>query len=57
MVIAGAFYPNYFLLGVIEEDLAVKELNGFNARMTVMVFSSFSVVMFSKTRALAVRMF
>lgn len=44
MVIAGAFYANYFLLGAIEEDLAVKELSGFNPRMTVMVFSSSSVV-------------
>lgn len=39
MVMAGAFYPNYFLLGAIEEDLAVKELSGFNPRRTVMVFS------------------
>lgn len=45
MVIAGASYPNYFLQGVIEEDLAIKELSGFNPRTTVMVFSSsFSVV-------------
>lgn len=39
MVIAGASYPNYFLQGVIEEDLAIKELSGFNPRTTVMVFS------------------
>lgn len=37
MVMAGAFYPNYFLLGAIDEDQAVKELSGFNPTRTVMV--------------------
>lgn len=37
MVIAGAYYPNYFVQGEIDEDLASRELSGFNPRTTVMV--------------------
>lgn len=37
MVIAGAYYPNYFLQGEIDEDLASRDLSGFNPRTTVMV--------------------
>ncbi|KAM7375860.1 hypothetical protein PAMP_005626 [Pampus punctatissimus] len=37
VVIAGAHYPNYFVQGEIDEDLASKEMSGFNPRTTVMV--------------------
>ncbi|XP_068195445.1 ATP-dependent RNA helicase TDRD9 [Antennarius striatus] len=36
MVIAGAFYPNYYFLGEVDEELASRELSGFNHRTTVM---------------------
>ncbi|KAK2826057.1 hypothetical protein Q5P01_020271 [Channa striata] len=39
VVIAGAYYPNYFLQGEIDEDLSSKELSGFDPRTTVMVRS------------------
>lgn len=38
VVIAGAYYPNYFLQGEMDEELASKELSGLNPRTTVMVF-------------------
>uniref|UniRef100_A0A8C2ZES9 RNA helicase n=1 Tax=Cyclopterus lumpus TaxID=8103 RepID=A0A8C2ZES9_CYCLU len=37
VVIAGAHYPNYFVQGEIDEDLASRDLNGFNPRTTVML--------------------
>ncbi|XP_061700234.1 ATP-dependent RNA helicase TDRD9 isoform X2 [Syngnathoides biaculeatus] len=37
MVIAGAYYPNYFVQGQTNEDLASRELSGLNPRTTVMV--------------------
>ncbi|XP_066535114.1 ATP-dependent RNA helicase TDRD9 isoform X2 [Hoplias malabaricus] len=37
VVIAGAFYPNYFLQGTIDEELASKELAGNNPKTTVLV--------------------
>nr|XP_020446743.1 putative ATP-dependent RNA helicase TDRD9 isoform X2 [Monopterus albus] len=37
MVIAGAYYPNYFVQSEINEDLASRELSGFNPRTTVML--------------------
>ncbi|XP_041827179.1 ATP-dependent RNA helicase TDRD9 [Melanotaenia boesemani] len=37
VVIAGAYYPNYFVQGEINEFLASRELCGFNPRTTVMV--------------------
>ncbi|KAG7238509.1 hypothetical protein INR49_030782 [Caranx melampygus] len=37
VVIAGAYYPNYFLQGEMDEELASKELSGLNPRTTVMV--------------------
>uniref|UniRef100_A0A3P9PL23 RNA helicase n=1 Tax=Poecilia reticulata TaxID=8081 RepID=A0A3P9PL23_POERE len=37
IVIAGAFYPNYFFQQEIDQRQACKELNGFNPRTTVMV--------------------
>ncbi|KAF0044375.1 hypothetical protein F2P81_003533 [Scophthalmus maximus] len=39
VVIAGAFYPNYFVQGEMDEDLASRELSGFNPRTTVMLRS------------------
>lgn len=46
MVIAGAFYPNYFVQGEIDEDLATRELSGFNPRTTVMVFFNFIILLY-----------
>lgn len=46
MVIAGAFYPNYFVQGEIDEDLAIRELSGFNPRTTVMVFFNFIILLY-----------
>ncbi|XP_029316166.1 LOW QUALITY PROTEIN: ATP-dependent RNA helicase TDRD9 [Cottoperca gobio] len=37
VIVAGAHYPNYFVQGEIDEDLASKELCGFNPRTTVML--------------------
>ncbi|XP_019132644.1 ATP-dependent RNA helicase TDRD9 isoform X1 [Larimichthys crocea] len=37
VVIAGAYYPNYFVQGEIDETLASRELSGFNPRTTVML--------------------
>ncbi|XP_014187415.1 ATP-dependent RNA helicase TDRD9 [Haplochromis burtoni] len=37
VVIAGAYYPNYFLQVDIDEALASRELSGFNPRTTVML--------------------
>ncbi|XP_072313542.1 ATP-dependent RNA helicase TDRD9 [Eucyclogobius newberryi] len=37
VVIAGAYYPNYFVQGEIDEDLASRELSGYSPRTTVMV--------------------
>ncbi|KAM6912257.1 ATP-dependent RNA helicase TDRD9 [Xenentodon cancila] len=37
LVIAGACYPNYFVQGKMDEDLASKELCGFDPRTTVVV--------------------
>ncbi|XP_034432345.1 ATP-dependent RNA helicase TDRD9 isoform X2 [Hippoglossus hippoglossus] len=37
VVIAGAYYPNYFIQGELDEDLAARELSGCNPRTTVMM--------------------
>ncbi|KAG9336632.1 hypothetical protein JZ751_002979 [Albula glossodonta] len=37
IVIAGAFYPNYFSVGDTDEELASKELSGNDPKTTVMV--------------------
>ncbi|XP_058242140.1 ATP-dependent RNA helicase TDRD9 isoform X1 [Hemibagrus wyckioides] len=37
VAIAGAFYPNYFLQGSVDEELASKELFGNDPRTTVLV--------------------
>ncbi|XP_061087856.1 ATP-dependent RNA helicase TDRD9 [Conger conger] len=37
IAIAGAFYPNYFSLGEMDEELASKELSGNDPKTTVMV--------------------
>jgi len=39
----GAFYPNYFEQVVSDEEMADREISGYNPRTTVMV-SLFSVV-------------
>ncbi|XP_037343023.2 ATP-dependent RNA helicase TDRD9 [Pungitius pungitius] len=37
VVIAGAHYPNYFVQGEMDDDLATRELSGFNPKTTVML--------------------
>ncbi|XP_071383843.1 ATP-dependent RNA helicase TDRD9 [Centroberyx affinis] len=37
VVIAGAYYPNYFAQGEMDEELASRELNGYDPKTTVMV--------------------
>nr|XP_040055966.1 ATP-dependent RNA helicase TDRD9 isoform X2 [Gasterosteus aculeatus aculeatus] len=37
VVIAGAHYPNYFVQGEMDDNLATRELCGFNPRTTVML--------------------
>ncbi|XP_032882942.1 ATP-dependent RNA helicase TDRD9 [Amblyraja radiata] len=37
MVLAGAFYPNYFTFGPITEEVAVKDLAGKDSKSTVVV--------------------
>nr|XP_057945957.1 ATP-dependent RNA helicase TDRD9 isoform X2 [Doryrhamphus excisus] len=37
VVIAGAYYPHYFVQGEISEDMASRELSGLNHRTTVML--------------------
>lgn len=37
LAIAGAFYPNYFYWGEIDEDMSRKELSGHDPTTTVMV--------------------
>uniref|UniRef100_A0A3Q3RJQ9 ATP-dependent RNA helicase TDRD9 n=1 Tax=Mastacembelus armatus TaxID=205130 RepID=A0A3Q3RJQ9_9TELE len=37
VVIAGAYYPNYFVQNEIDEELASRELSGFNPQTTVML--------------------
>uniref|UniRef100_A0A7M4FDR4 ATP-dependent RNA helicase TDRD9 n=1 Tax=Crocodylus porosus TaxID=8502 RepID=A0A7M4FDR4_CROPO len=37
IVIAGAFYPNYFSLGQCDEEIAVKNLTGRDPKTTIMV--------------------
>lgn len=37
MAIAGAFFPNYFSQGEIDEQLASKELSGNDPKTTIMV--------------------
>ena len=37
MVIAAAYYPNYFMQGEMDEELASKELAGNDPTTTVMV--------------------
>ncbi|XP_072532828.1 ATP-dependent RNA helicase TDRD9 [Salminus brasiliensis] len=37
VVIAGAFYPTYFIQGTLDEELASKELSGNDPRTTVLV--------------------
>lgn len=37
VVLAGAFYPNYFTFGQPDEEMAVRELAGKDPKTTVMV--------------------
>ncbi|XP_010221869.1 PREDICTED: putative ATP-dependent RNA helicase TDRD9 [Tinamus guttatus] len=37
VVIAGAFYPNYFSFGMCDQEIAVKELDGKDPKTTVML--------------------
>ncbi|XP_063073418.1 ATP-dependent RNA helicase TDRD9 [Engraulis encrasicolus] len=37
VVIAGAFYPDYYIEGEIDDELAAKELSGHNPTTTVMI--------------------
>ncbi|XP_034531835.1 ATP-dependent RNA helicase TDRD9 [Notolabrus celidotus] len=37
VVIAGAYYPNYFAPGEIDDEMACREMSGFNPRTTVML--------------------
>ena len=37
VVIAGAFYPDYYLQGEIDDELAAKELSGYDPSTTVVV--------------------
>ncbi|NWI16508.1 TDRD9 helicase, partial [Crypturellus soui] len=37
VVIAGAFYPNYFSFGICDQEIAVKELDGKDPKTTVML--------------------
>ncbi|KAF4089812.1 hypothetical protein AMELA_G00042720 [Ameiurus melas] len=37
VAIAGACYPNYFLQGTVDEELASRELHGYDPRTTVVV--------------------
>lgn len=37
MVLAGAFYPNYFAFGQPDEEMAVRELAGKDPKTTVVV--------------------
>lgn len=37
MVVAGAFYPNYFAQGEMDEELIARDLCGHDPKTTVMV--------------------
>ncbi len=37
LIIAGAFYPNYFRWGVVDEEQATREMSGHDPLSTVMV--------------------
>ncbi|NXA39418.1 TDRD9 helicase, partial [Eudromia elegans] len=39
VVIAGAFYPNYFTFGICDQEIAVKELDGKDPKTTIMLKS------------------
>ncbi|XP_034077841.1 ATP-dependent RNA helicase TDRD9 [Gymnodraco acuticeps] len=54
VVIAGAHYPHYFVQGEIDEDLASRELSGFNPRTTVMLrnLPSYSFLYYKQLQSL-----
>lgn len=37
VVLAGAFYPNYFMFGQPDEEMAVRELAGKDPKTTIVV--------------------
>lgn len=37
VVLAGAFYPNYFTFGQLDEEMAMRELAGKDPKTTVVV--------------------
>lgn len=41
VVLAGAFYPNYFTFGQPDEEMAVRELAGKDPKTTVVVGAAF----------------
>ncbi|XP_061600189.1 ATP-dependent RNA helicase TDRD9 [Cololabis saira] len=54
LVIAGACYPNYFVQGEMDEDMASRELCGFDPRTTVMVrnIPSYSFLYYKQLQSL-----
>lgn len=40
LVIGGAFYPNYFYFGDIDEDLSRREMSGHDPKTTVLVYGT-----------------
>uniref|UniRef100_A0A8C4GVH0 RNA helicase n=1 Tax=Dicentrarchus labrax TaxID=13489 RepID=A0A8C4GVH0_DICLA len=52
VVIAGAYYPNYFVQGDIDEDLASRELSGFNPRTTVRNLPPYSFLYYKQLQSL-----
>uniref|UniRef100_A0A8C2ZEN8 ATP-dependent RNA helicase TDRD9 n=1 Tax=Cyclopterus lumpus TaxID=8103 RepID=A0A8C2ZEN8_CYCLU len=52
VVIAGAHYPNYFVQGEIDEDLASRDLNGFNPRTTLRNLPPYSFLYYKQLQSL-----
>uniref|UniRef100_A0A672ZLW6 RNA helicase n=1 Tax=Sphaeramia orbicularis TaxID=375764 RepID=A0A672ZLW6_9TELE len=52
VVIAGAYYPNYFVQGDIDEDLASRELSGFNHRTTVRNLPPYSFLYYKQLQSM-----
>uniref|UniRef100_A0A3P9PLI0 RNA helicase n=1 Tax=Poecilia reticulata TaxID=8081 RepID=A0A3P9PLI0_POERE len=52
IVIAGAFYPNYFFQQEIDQRQACKELNGFNPRTTVRNLPPYSFLYYKQLQSL-----
>uniref|UniRef100_A0A8B9JYT9 ATP-dependent RNA helicase TDRD9 n=1 Tax=Astyanax mexicanus TaxID=7994 RepID=A0A8B9JYT9_ASTMX len=52
VVIAGAFYPNYFIQGALDEELASKELSGNDPRTTVRNLPPFAFLYYKQLQSL-----